>query len=153
MLAVPWLIKQPKFAVTQADKDGENALFHADTNALKYLVSLHKFDVNHRAKDGKTALHIAARDMSGGRVRALLADPKINPHFKDKSGKTALDYAMERDYSWKPNPGIALMSNRKVKPTAKQRKEWKHIRNLPAPPWQSPPDLLPFPGTMTGSND
>ena len=151
--AVKWLVGLPKFRVTRTNKDGENALFGAQPKSLKFLLSLQKFDVNQRAKDGSTALHSAARDASGARVRALLADAKINPNLKDKKGRTALDYAMERDHNWKPNAGIALMESRKVHPTPRQRKEWKRIRFLPAPPYQSPPDSLPFPGTMTGSND
>lgn len=122
--ALKWLVAQPKVNVVARNKSGENALFVAGAKATAYLLSLKKFDVNLRNTSGATALHLAVWEQDKDRVQSLLGAPTINPNIKDKDGNTPLDIALSQD----DGMSAICMSNKKVKPTAAQRKTWKRIK-------------------------
>jgi len=52
--------------------------------------------INKQDSNGNTALMVAARKNNVEGVRALLAEPTIDPTIKNKQGKTALDIAREQ---------------------------------------------------------
>ena len=124
MAALKWLVAQPKVNVAARNQDGDNALFSAGPKATVYLLSLKKIDVNARNVEGRTALHMAVWDGDKARVRALLGAPNINPNIKSSDQYTPLDIALSQDVGMSE----IFMGNKKVKPTAAQRKTWNYIK-------------------------
>ena len=155
MPALTWLARQPGVDVNKRDNLDRNALFDASHRAALFLISLPQFDANSRSMSGETALHDAVSAEEIDTVRALLATPKIDPNIRDKSKhpRTALDMALAAN---KADIAASLIGNRKVRSTPAQRALLKRMRGggpNTAEPINSSPDLLPLPGTMTGSND
>lgn len=125
LAALKWLATQPKIKLTALNGSGANLLFSAGPKTTVYLLSLHKFDVNARDTDYKsTALHDAVRRNSLAKARALLAVPTINPNLKEEDGESPLDIALSRDFPMSQ----LLMSSKKIKPTAAQRKLFKEAK-------------------------
>lgn len=151
LAGLKWLVAQPGVNLNRRDKLGQTSLMRASAGATKFLLSLRKMDVNARDNGGMSALHFAVAMGDADKVKVLLAARQIDPNIRDKSRhpSTPLDLAMHND-----NVEIArlLMSNRRVRAIPSQR-AWLKRKSQPTPSSPSPPDLLPFPGTMTGSND
>ena len=168
MAALKWLAKQPSVNINARDENGYSAVFDAQLNAVEFLISLPKFDVNARTLRGQTALHYAVEMQQIAKVSALLKSPRIDPNLRDRAARprTPLDIALAlRDSDiWEQRDAdgnnittsgadiaSVLLKDRRVRSTPAQRALFKRL--MKSKPYQSPPDLLPFPGTMTGSND
>ena len=166
--ALKWLARQPSVDINARDENGYSAIFDARSNAIAFLIALPKFDVNARTRTGKTALHYAVEMQKIESVKALLQSPVIDPNLRDYAARprTPLDIALALRQSdiWTTadedgNPirtsgadlARVLLADRRVRSTPKQRALLKQLEKRK--PHESPPDLLPFPGTMTGSND
>ena len=145
-----WLVGQPGIRLNARNEFGQTALFYAGAQATVFLLSLGKMDANARDQGGMTPLHYAVEMKNASKVSTLLRAPGLNPNIRDKSSRprTALDLALHKN-----NVEIAelLLAERRVRATKTQRALFKRMSG--GDRTKSSPDLLPFPGTMTGSND
>ena len=126
LIALQWLVSQPKVKFNARNKQGQNALFDAGVRATTYLISLDKIDVNARDTNGQTALHHAVDAKQVARVKALLQARDINPNIRDDSHhpSTPLDIALSYN---SVAIASALMNHPKTRATARQRALLKRL--------------------------
>ena len=93
-------LTDPNQAITS---DGMTPLFIASQNGnvdvVRELLADRRVDLNIRRTDWKdNAINTAAYHGKLEVIKLLLRCPKVKLGVKDKSGKTELDYAKEKDY-------------------------------------------------------
>ena len=99
LVTVKWLTEHmdadPKFV----DEEGRTALMAAVQAANKDIIEyLTKYDIDFNVQEkeyGQTVLHMLAEQAYDEEIIELFLDRGADPTIKDKSGKNAMDYAIE----------------------------------------------------------